>query len=91
MRELRMDLVLRVWDACLCDEGPDGFESFFIYVCAAFLLRWAKELKRMEFQDLVIFLQQLPTQSWTDKDIEEVLSQAYVYQSLFAKSPNHLK
>ena len=50
----------RLWDTYLA-EGAEGFADFLVYACAALLLNWADELKEMEFQDLVIFLQHLPT------------------------------
>ena len=45
----------------------------------------------MEFQEIMMFLQALPTQDWTEKDIEMLLSEAWVWQSLFGGSSAHLK
>ena len=28
----------------------DGYANFHLYVCAAFLVTWTKELQRMDFQ-----------------------------------------
>ena len=39
----------------------------------------------------MMFLQALPTQDWTEKDIEMLLSEAWVWQSLFGGSSAHLK
>lgn len=77
-----MNCAIRIWDTYLA-EGPQGFSDFHVYVCAAFLMKWAAELKHKDFQDLMIFLQALPTASWTEKDIELVLSAAFMYQSLY--------
>jgi len=82
MREIPMNCAIRIWDTYLA-EGPQGFSDFHVYVCAAFLMKWAAELKHKDFQDLMIFLQALPTASWTEKDIELVLSAAFMYQSLY--------
>lgn len=41
-------------------------------------------------EDVLHILQKLPTSAWGVKDIEEVLSQAYVYQSAFAAAKSHL-
>lgn len=38
-----------------------------------------------------MFLQSLPTKSWTEKDIELLLSEAYIWQSLFRGSSAHLR
>jgi hypothetical protein len=67
-----------------------SFEGFYVYVCAALLLKFSPRLKGMAFQDLVQFLQKLPTREWSIKDVEELLSQAFVYKSLFEAAPSHL-
>lgn len=38
-----------------------------------------------------MFLQALPTRQWTEKDIELLLSEAFIWQSLFRGSSAHLK
>ena len=37
-----------------------------------------------------MFLQKLPTENWTEKDMELLLSEAFMWKSLFHESPNHL-
>lgn len=45
----------------------------------------------MDFQEVMMFLQALPTRDWTEKDIELLLSEAFIWQSLFKGSASHLK
>lgn len=45
----------------------------------------------MDFQEIMMFLQALPTRDWTEKDIELLLSEAYIWQSLFKNSSAHLR
>lgn len=66
------------------------FDGFHVYLCAALLLKFASQLKVMKFQELVTFVQKLPTRDWKVKDVEELLAQAFVYKSLFESSPSHL-
>ena len=68
-----------------------GFSEFHLYVCAAFLVKWSAKLVRMDFQEIMMFLQSLPTRAWTEKDIELLLSEAYIWQSLFKGSSAHLR
>lgn len=68
-----------------------GFSEFHLYVCAAFLVKWSDKLQRMDFQEIMMFLQSLPTKSWTEKDIELLLSEAFIWQSLFKGSKAHVK
>ena len=44
----------------------------------------------MDFQDLVVFIQHLPTDNWSDKDIESLVSQAFVYKTYYHYAPSHL-
>ena len=39
----------------------------------------------------MMFLQSLPTRDWTEKDIELLLSEAFIWQSLFRGSSAHLR
>ncbi|KAF3052125.1 GTPase-activating protein [Didymella keratinophila] len=89
MREISVKNTIRMWDTYLAEE--DGFSSFHLYVCAAFLVKWSDQLRKMDFQEVMMFLQSLPTKQWTEKDIELLLSEAFIWQSLFKGSGAHLK
>ncbi|KAF2876668.1 rab-GTPase-TBC domain-containing protein [Massariosphaeria phaeospora] len=89
MREISVKNTIRMWDTYLAED--DGFSSFHLYVCAAFLVKWSDQLRKMDFQEIMMFLQALPTRQWTEKDIELLLSEAFIWQSLFRGSSAHLK
>ncbi|KAF9986404.1 GTPase-activating protein [Modicella reniformis] len=89
MREVTLQHTIRMWDTYLT-EHPHGFSEFHLYVCAAFLTKWSPELLRMEFQEIMLFLQDVPTDDWQEKDIELLLSEAFMWKSLFHASPKHL-
>ncbi|CAH8282250.1 unnamed protein product [Eruca vesicaria subsp. sativa] len=88
IREIPFSLINRLWDTYLA-EG-DALPDFLVYIYASFLLTWSDELKKLDFQEMVMFLQHLPTQTWTDQELEMVLSRAYMWHSMFNNSPNHL-
>lgn len=90
MRELSIDLIIRMWDTYL-SESPIGFSNFHVYVCAAFLIKFSNELKLKDFQEILLFLQSPPTSSWTEKDIELMLSEAFIWQSLYKNASAHLR
>jgi len=72
-------------------EGSDGFSVFHLYVCVAFLNKWSHELIiSKDFQEIMVFLQSLPTAQWTEQDIELLLAEAYRLKSLYHEAPNHL-
>ncbi|KAK6951267.1 hypothetical protein Daesc_007798 [Daldinia eschscholtzii] len=89
MREISVRNTIRMWDTYLAEE--QGFSEFHLYVCAAFLVKWSSKLVKMDFQEIMMFLQALPTRDWTEKDIELLLSEAYIWQSLFKNSSAHLR
>ncbi|KAG0146148.1 hypothetical protein CROQUDRAFT_44754 [Cronartium quercuum f. sp. fusiforme G11] len=88
MRELSTKTIIRMWDTYLA-EGTTAFSDFHLYVCVAFLVKYSEKLCSMDFQAIIIFLQALPTQDWTEKDTELVLSQAFMWYSLFQGATGH--
>ncbi|KAK4555999.1 GTPase-activating protein [Recurvomyces mirabilis] len=106
MREVSVKNTIRMWDTYLVSyttkrpvskqtltpsQAEDqGFSFFHLYVCAAFLVKWSSQLQRMDFQEIMMFLQSLPTKEWTEKDVELLLSEAFIWKSLFAGSQAHV-
>lgn len=41
-------------------------------------------------QELILFLQKLPTADWGEKEIESVLSRAYMWRASFDHARSHL-
>ncbi|GAA5921074.1 hypothetical protein JCM1841_005084 [Sporobolomyces salmonicolor] len=82
MRELSVKNIVRMWDTYLA-EGGDAFSEFHLYVCLAFLVKWSAELRDMDFQSIIMFLQSLPTQNWTDQNTELLLSEAFMWSRTF--------
>nr|KAF6498129.1 TBC1 domain family member 22A [Rousettus aegyptiacus] len=89
-RELPLRCAVRLWDTYQAE--PEGFSRFHLYVCAAFLLSWRKEiLEEGDFQELLLFLQNLPTAHWGDGDVSLLLAEAYRLKFAFADAPSHYK
>jgi len=89
VREFSLRQLTRLWDCLLSQEN--GLSEFTVYICASMVLKWANELKKSNFADMMLFLQNLPTQMWTNQDVDELISQAYVNYQLFGAAPSHLK
>jgi hypothetical protein len=89
VREFPLQQLVRLWDCLLSQE--DGLSSFTVYIGASLVLKWTEKLKKYNFSEMMLFLQNLPTKSWTEQDMNELISQAYVYFRLFCASPSHLK
>ncbi|XP_001602392.2 TBC1 domain family member 22B [Nasonia vitripennis] len=89
-REIPLHCTIRLWDTYLAES--DRFASFQLYVCAAFLLRWRRHLLlQPDFQGLMLMLQNLPTQNWSDSEINILVAEAYKLKFTFADAPNHLQ
>ncbi|CAA6663874.1 unnamed protein product [Spirodela intermedia] len=88
IREIPFHLVTRLWDTYLA-EG-DALPEFLVYIFASFLLTWSDALQKYDFQEMVMFLQHLPTHGWTHQELEMVLSRAYMWHAMFNSSPSHL-
>ncbi|CAB1330258.1 unnamed protein product [Coregonus sp. 'balchen'] len=67
MRELPLRCTIRLWDTYQAEQ--EGFSHFHLYVCAAFLIEWRKEILSMvDFQGLLMLLQNLPTIHWGNEE-----------------------
>jgi len=89
LRELPLNATIRLWDTYLAEQ--DGFSKFHLYVCAAFLSRWKSELEqKKDFQSILLFIQNVPTAKWHDKDISLLVAEAYKLKYMFADAPSHL-
>ena len=89
LREIPLRAIIRIWDTYL-SEDRGGFENFHVYVCAVLLKTYKLKLLEMSFQDLIMFLQDMPTMDWSEEDVEPILSQAFILSTLFEDSPSHL-
>jgi hypothetical protein len=89
MREIPLRCTIRLWDTY--QSEVNGFADFHLYVCTAFLKRFTEDaLREHDFQGILMLLQNLPTHNWRDKEISEVLAEAYKLKYMFADAPRHL-
>jgi len=87
MREIPIKATLRLLDTYISE---DDFASFHIYVCASFLKHWSSTIIQCsDFAQFMTFIQDLPTENWGEDEISVILSEAYVYKSLYHDAPGH--
>ncbi|KAF4356304.1 hypothetical protein F8388_000751 [Cannabis sativa] len=72
------------------EQGLEFLQFAFRWFNCLLIREWSEELQKLDFQELVMFLQHLPTQNWTHQELEMVLSRAYMWHSMFNSSPSHL-
>lgn len=89
IREFSLKLGLRLFDTYIADDC--GFAVLHIYICAAMILKFGSKIKKMNNNEIMTFLQALPTKNWIEEDLKMLIAEAYVYKSIFEKSQGHLK
>jgi hypothetical protein len=89
MREIPMKCTIRLWDTYHAE--PEGFANFHLFVCAAFLATWSKQiLAHTEFQDVIMMLQNPPTEKWSEQEIALLLAEAYRWKIVFSDAVGRL-
>ncbi|KAL7712803.1 Rab-GAP TBC domain-containing protein [Entamoeba marina] len=91
LREMSLTQGLRLWDTYLSEEDGSGFSVFHLYVCVALIQKYSSHLLSLEFAEIVQFLQNLPSDKWSDSDLDIILSQAYILKRQFLGAPSHLR
>uniref|UniRef100_A0A0A9WUA2 GTPase-activating protein gyp1 n=1 Tax=Lygus hesperus TaxID=30085 RepID=A0A0A9WUA2_LYGHE len=89
LRELSILAIARVWDTCFT-EGyfGNGFSVYYIYVASALLLHCSEQLQMLNFQDAIIFLQNIHLIKLSSSQIEVLISQAFVLQTKYRAAGN---
>ncbi|ELP93876.1 hypothetical protein EIN_177730 [Entamoeba invadens IP1] len=82
-REFSIKVILRLWDSFLAFENGLGFSTLNMFCCLSLLERYKATLLTKSFTDLIYFLQNLPTQDWTDDDVMNLVTQAFILQYHF--------
>jgi hypothetical protein len=90
LREFPLKAIMRLWDTYIAEE-QSGFENFHVYVCVVLLKMYREKLLTMHFQEILMFLQDIPTAEWAEDEIDPILSQAFILSTLFDNSPSHLR
>eukprot|EP01129_Flabellula_baltica_P015620 TRINITY_DN8019_c0_g1_i1.p1 TRINITY_DN8019_c0_g1~~TRINITY_DN8019_c0_g1_i1.p1 ORF type:complete len:359 (+),score=63.28 TRINITY_DN8019_c0_g1_i1:55-1131(+) len=88
LRELPQSVVYRLWDTYLSD---DDYPKLHVFVCLVLLQKWSNLLLSMDFADFMIFIQDLPTDSWDEEEISTILSEAFVLQYTYEDAIGHIQ
>lgn len=54
-----------------------------IFLLIAVLQKFAKQMLKMKFDDIMSLIQCLPTKQWKQHDIEIIIAEAYVYMKMY--------
>jgi len=82
VREIPFLSVVRMWDTLLSEPAQD-LEKFFVCVCAGVIDLYSHDLIKMQkFEEVLLFLQNMPTQNFKEIDVATILSQAFVFRAI---------
>nr|CAB3447988.1 unnamed protein product [Digitaria exilis] len=72
------------------EQGLEFLQFAFRWFNCLLIREWSDKLQKLDFQEMVMFLQHLPTRTWAHHELEMVLSRAYMWHTMFKSSPSHL-
>ncbi|KAM3276767.1 hypothetical protein ACQJBY_044888 [Aegilops geniculata] len=72
------------------EQGLEFLQFAFRWFNCLLIREWSEKLQKLDFQEMVMFLQHLPTRNWAHHELEMVLSRAYMWHTMFKSSPRHL-
>ena len=77
MLKLELPNIIRMWDTYLAEE-----QRFSIFIFLYFV-KFSPKLLQMDFQDIIMFFQNVPTKDWPEGEIQVLFSEAFMW--LFCK------
>lgn len=80
-RELPLNLSTKLMDFYLTEDSSQ--DELCLYLMLALVLKFSTRLKELKKEQIIIFLQRLPTGSWGDQDIHLLVSEAFVLKNMF--------
>lgn len=72
MRLFKPRVAFRLLDTYISFQ--EEFTEFMIYLLIAILEKFAKKMLKMRFDELMSMIQNLPTKTWSESDIEIVIA-----------------
>lgn len=75
LREVPLALSVKLIDCYLVEEQP--MAELCVYFSLALLLRFSIKIKSLRREQIIIYLQNLPTAGWGEADIQLLASEAY--------------
>lgn len=86
VREFGLRQVLRLFDTYLAEESGN-IGKLHVFICASLLARWSSRLTDVhDFGQAMSFLQNPPTASYSDRDMDELISEGFLKQQLYENS-----
>ena len=72
LRQFNVKIGLRLFDTYISHES--NYFNFCLYILAAIILKYSKKFKKMKFEEMMGFQQNMPTREWTEEDLSTVIA-----------------
>ena len=82
LRMFSVNVGIRMFDTFIA--AGSSFPDLMICIFIAVMEKYAKRLMSMKFEELMSFLQNLPTKNWEEDELEMTIAEAYCYKSIFS-------
>ena len=56
-----------------------------IYLLIAILEKFANKILGLKSDELMTFMQKIPTKDWQSQDIDVIIAEAYVYKKIYSQ------
>lgn len=73
----------RLFDTYLSNES--SYPDLMVFLFIAIIEKFSKKMLTLKFEELMGFLQNLPTKNWRNSDLEMLIAEAYCYQKIFGE------
>lgn len=74
---------IRLFDTYISYEG--NYPQLMLFLFIAIIQKFAKRLLASKFEELMAFLQNLPTKQWSSSDLQMLIAEAYCYMKIFSE------
>jgi hypothetical protein len=81
LREFPICMAIKLIDMYICEE--DDPSDLCVYICLVLLLKYSSQLRKMDKDHAMVFLQKLPTEEWGEQDMEILLAEALSLRNVF--------
>lgn len=58
----------------------DDYPNFTLYLLVAIMVKFSNNLQKLNFDDIMKFMQRPPTKEWTESDLDTIIAEAYAYR-----------
>ena len=81
LREFSVELGILILDFFLVGDFQGS--EFWVFLMLALLLKFSVRVRQLKKEQIIMFLQNLPTEAWGEEDIRILVAEAFMLKSLY--------